>query len=181
MKLLNPNGILAIQIPMQREHPVHIIINALVKTQKWIDKIIPRQYNNLTTEEYFEKCENGYMEVFKLNQPTSHFRMNELIFRNCLKDQENLNDDDNEILYTNKNIFIEDFLKIFIEHSKIPTDELLTSTDKSLIEFNHITERTTYMHRKKVDLNKLNSKLSESIKNKKNKENKIELIQTKKD
>ena len=137
--------------------------------------------NKYIFKDYFEKCENGYMEVFKLNQPTSHFRMNELIFRNCLKDQENLNDDDNEISYTNKNIFIEDFLKIFIEHSKIPTDELLTSTDKSLIEFNHITERTTYMHRKKVDLNKLNSKLSESIKNKKNKENKIELIQTKKD
>ena len=58
MKLLNPNGILAIQIPMQREHPVHIIINDLVKTQKWIDKIIPRQYNNLTTEEYFDVLSN---------------------------------------------------------------------------------------------------------------------------
>ena len=54
MTLLKPNGILAIQIPMQREHPVHIIINELVNTTKWNDKIIPRQYNNLTTEEYFD-------------------------------------------------------------------------------------------------------------------------------
>ena len=67
MKLLNPNGILAIQIPMQREHPAHIIINALVKTQKWIDKIIPRQYNNLTTEEYFDVLSNlsGDFEIWE--------------------------------------------------------------------------------------------------------------------
>lgn len=54
MTLLKPNGILAIQIPMQREHPAHIIINELVNTTKWNDKITPRQYNNLTTEEYFD-------------------------------------------------------------------------------------------------------------------------------
>ena len=54
MTLLRPNGILAIQIPIQCEHPVHIIINQLVKSQKWNGKIVPRQYNNLTTEEYFD-------------------------------------------------------------------------------------------------------------------------------
>ena len=58
MTLLKPNGILAIQIPMQREHPVHIIINELVNTTKWNDKITPRQYNNLTTEEYFGVLSN---------------------------------------------------------------------------------------------------------------------------
>ena len=54
MTLLNPNGVLAIQIPMQREHPVHMIINELKNTTKWSKKITPRQYNNLTTEEYFD-------------------------------------------------------------------------------------------------------------------------------
>ncbi len=54
MTLLKQNGILAIQIPIQHEHPVHIIINELVKTQKWNDRITPRKYNNLTTEEYFD-------------------------------------------------------------------------------------------------------------------------------
>ncbi len=54
MTLLNPNGVLAIQIPMQREHPVHMIINELKNTTKWSKKITPRQYNNLTTEECFD-------------------------------------------------------------------------------------------------------------------------------
>ena len=145
------------------------------------------KYANLINKnkfiDYFEKCEDGYMEVFKLNQPTSQFRMNELIFRNCLNEQNNsINENDNiNTSYMKSNSFIEDFLKIFIDHSKIPTDELLSSTDKSLIEFQNFTERTTFMHRKKVDLKSLNNKISQSIKNKKNKDNKIELIQTKKD
>ena len=54
MTLLNPNGILAVQIPMQAEHPVHIIINELVNTDKWRNKAVPRQYNNLSAEEYFD-------------------------------------------------------------------------------------------------------------------------------
>ena len=54
MTLLTQNGVLAIQIPMQREHPVHIIINELVQTEKWKSKLTPRQYNNLTTEEYHD-------------------------------------------------------------------------------------------------------------------------------
>ena len=54
MTLLNPGGILAVQIPMQREHPVHRIIHELAGTAKWSDKLNPRQYNNLTAEEYFD-------------------------------------------------------------------------------------------------------------------------------
>ena len=64
MTLLNPNGILAIQIPMQREHPVHIIINELVNTAKWSDRITPRRYNNLTTEEY-DFVNDVYVELKK--------------------------------------------------------------------------------------------------------------------
>ena len=54
LTLLNPNGVLAIQIPIQRNHPVHIIINELVQTNKWENKLTPRKYNNLTTEEYYD-------------------------------------------------------------------------------------------------------------------------------
>ena len=54
MSLLKPSGMLAVQIPMQKQHPVHIIINDLVIKEKWRDKITPRHYNNLTTEEYFD-------------------------------------------------------------------------------------------------------------------------------
>ena len=54
MAFLKNNGTLAIQIPIQRKHPVHIIIGKLSCTEKWKNKITPRQYNNLTTEEYFD-------------------------------------------------------------------------------------------------------------------------------
>ena len=54
LTLLNPNGVLAIQIPIQRNHPVHIINNELVQTNKWENKLTTRNYNNLTTEEYYD-------------------------------------------------------------------------------------------------------------------------------
>ena len=54
MKLLKPKGTLAVQIPLQAEHPVHIIINELVNTAKWSDKLAARKYNNLTTSEYYD-------------------------------------------------------------------------------------------------------------------------------
>lgn len=54
MNLLKANGVLAIQTPMQEEHPVHTIINELIATEKWSEKLTPRQYYNLTTEEYFD-------------------------------------------------------------------------------------------------------------------------------
>ena len=37
MSLLRQGGVLAVQIPIQSEHPVHIIMNELVTTAKWKD------------------------------------------------------------------------------------------------------------------------------------------------
>ena len=54
MTVLNSSGILAVQIPMQAEHPVHIMINELINTDKWKSKVAPRQYNNLNTTEYYD-------------------------------------------------------------------------------------------------------------------------------
>lgn len=54
MKLLKPNGILAVQIPLQAEHPVHIITGELVSTARWSDKLVLRKYNVLSTTEYFD-------------------------------------------------------------------------------------------------------------------------------
>ena len=53
-KLLKPTGTLAVQIPLQAEHPVHIIINELVNIAKWSNKLVARKYNNLTTPEYYD-------------------------------------------------------------------------------------------------------------------------------
>ena len=58
MTLLNPNGILAVQIPMQREHPVHMIINELAGSEKWRSKLKKRKYNNLTATDYFDVLSN---------------------------------------------------------------------------------------------------------------------------
>jgi len=67
MTLLNPGSILAVQIPMQREHPVHRIMNELVQTAKWHDKLAPRPYNILTTEEYFDVLSDisGNFEIWE--------------------------------------------------------------------------------------------------------------------
>ena len=55
MALLKPDGILAIQIPQQRKHPMHKVINAVAGTEKWRDKIKQtRVYNILSEEEYYD-------------------------------------------------------------------------------------------------------------------------------
>ena len=54
MTILRPGGTLAVQIPVQREHPVHAILHALAQSEKWRDLLTPRPYNNLLAEEYFD-------------------------------------------------------------------------------------------------------------------------------
>ena len=54
MSLLRQGGVLAVQIPIQSEHPVHIIMNELVTTAKWKDKLSQRNYHNLSTCEYYD-------------------------------------------------------------------------------------------------------------------------------
>ena len=54
MSLLRQGGVLAVQIPIQSEHPVHIIMNELVTAAKWKDKLSQRNYNNLSTSEYYD-------------------------------------------------------------------------------------------------------------------------------
>lgn len=54
MALLKPNGILAVQIPMQREHPIHTIISEITDSPKWSGKLTKRESNNLTTTEYYD-------------------------------------------------------------------------------------------------------------------------------
>jgi trans-aconitate 2-methyltransferase len=49
-----PGGTLAVQIPVQREHPVHAILHTLAQSEKWRDLLTPRPYNNLLVEEYFD-------------------------------------------------------------------------------------------------------------------------------
>ena len=65
MSLLRQGGVLAVQIPIQSEHPVHIIMNELVRTAKWKDKLSQRNYNNLSTSEYYDVL-SGISDDFEM-------------------------------------------------------------------------------------------------------------------
>ena len=65
MLLLRRGGVLAVQIPIQSEHPVHIIMNELVTTAKWKDKLSQRNYNNLSTSEYYDVL-SGISDDFEM-------------------------------------------------------------------------------------------------------------------
>ena len=65
MSLLRQGGVLAVQIPIQSEHPVHIIMNELVTTAKWKDKLSQRNYHNLSTCEYYDVL-SGISDDFEM-------------------------------------------------------------------------------------------------------------------
>ena len=65
MSLLRRGGILAVQVPIQSEHPVHIIMNELVTSAKWKDKLLQRNYNNLSTCEYYDAL-SGISDDFEM-------------------------------------------------------------------------------------------------------------------
>lgn len=55
MKLLNDDGILAIQTPQQYKHPMHKIIKNVCESNKWKNKIsASRVFHNLKEDDYFD-------------------------------------------------------------------------------------------------------------------------------
>lgn len=55
LNLLNRNGILAVQIPMNYNEPIHKIINELVTSDKWKGFFLhPRDFYTLSQSEYFD-------------------------------------------------------------------------------------------------------------------------------
>lgn len=54
MGVLNPGGVLAVQVPNQAEMPINHIVENIVKSDKWKDKFCnKRNFYNLAEEEYF--------------------------------------------------------------------------------------------------------------------------------
>lgn len=80
MTLLNPGGILAVQIPIQRVHPVHILLHSLVQTEKWCKKLTPRPYNNLLPEEYYDL----------LSEVSADFELWETVYYHRMPDHESI-------------------------------------------------------------------------------------------
>lgn len=55
MNLLNEDGFMAVQIPMNYDEPIHKIIGTLAESEKWKDKFDnPRIFYNLTPSEYYD-------------------------------------------------------------------------------------------------------------------------------
>ena len=55
MGILNPNGVLAVQVPMNFEEPIHKIIAEVITRKEWTDKIgSGRQFYTLKESEYFD-------------------------------------------------------------------------------------------------------------------------------
>ena len=173
-----------------------------------IDINIDSTFNNIDDKEsiinYIKKSEDGKIIIFKIKQPTSIFRLNELIYKNCLNDNKDNKIEKMKYLYLNSSISKDSLNKEFIDLISSNTTDYLSykekyldnnnkegnEKDKNKIEeikdeyfnFEEITERTTFMHRKNVDLKKLNNSLAISVKDlKKNKDKQETLTQPKKE
>ena len=173
-----------------------------------IDINIESTFNNINDKESIinsiKKSEEGKIIIFKIKQPTSIFRLNELIYKNCLNNNKDNKIEKMKYLYLNSSILKDSLKKDFIDLISSNTTDYLSYKEKYLdnntieenmedenkikevkdeyFNFEEITERTTFMHRKKVDLKKLNNALAKSVKDlKKNKDKQETLTQPKKD
>ena len=171
-----------------------------------IDINIESTFNNSIDKESIinsiQTSEDGKIIIFKIKQPTSIFKLNELIYKNFLNDNKDKKIEKMKYLYSNSSISKNSLNKEFIDLIISNTTDYLSYKEKYLdnnikeenddnkikkekneyFNFEEITERTTYMHRKKVDLKKLNNALAKSVKDlKKNKDKQSTLTQPKKD
>ena len=111
--------------------------------------------NYETFKDYFEKKEDGAIEVLKLNIPKSQFKMNELIFTSCLDSLlKNEKKDAFNDLISQTNQHITNFIDILTTSSKPRkidennTNDYEANKLNQTILLSNVTERTTFMHRK---------------------------------
>ena len=170
--------------------------NIDINIENMINNNVQKEKESIT--EYIQKGEDGKIIIFKIKQPQSIFKLNELIYKKCLKDNINKNELMNNLLL-NSSLKVDTISKGFIDLFKSDSTDYLTYKKKYLendnnneqedktnnddyFNFSNITERTTFMHRKKVNIKKLNNILEKSIKDyKKDKNNQPILTQPKKE
>lgn len=81
MGLLKPDGILAVQTPMNYNEPIHKIISEVSTSEKWKSEFPnPRIFYNMTQSEYFDL----------LSEISSEFSMWETIYCHNLKSHEDI-------------------------------------------------------------------------------------------
>lgn len=83
MSILNENGIMAVQVPMNYNEPIHKILTALSKNKKWKDKFSDeRIFHTLSQSEYFDL----------LSEISSDFTMWETIYMHRMPSHESILD-----------------------------------------------------------------------------------------
>lgn len=70
MGLLNPGGVLAVQIPQQAKHPVQQILQQMAKSEPWREKLQARTFYTLSESEYYDQ----------LSERSTDFRMWETVY-----------------------------------------------------------------------------------------------------
>ena len=61
---LSPGGVLAVQVPMNYEEPIHRILSSLVSDSAWRDKFTQlRRFYTLTPEDYYAVLTTGHARV----------------------------------------------------------------------------------------------------------------------
>ena len=175
-----------------------------VLSESNVDINIENIFNNLNEKESIintiQTSPDGKIIIFKLKQPMSIFKLNELIYKNCLNKDSNKTEK-MKLLFLRSSIANTELNKEFMDlissnatdyslykkkylENKTKEEEAnkIQNIKDEYFNFEDITERTTFMHRKKVDLKKLNSALSKSVKDfKKNKDKQDILTQSKKE
>ena len=103
-----------------------------------------------------------------------------ILYLNSSINKRTINDEFINLFLSNSTDYIS-YKKQYLENDIINDEEKLNYKNE-YFNFNNITERTTFMHRKKTNLKNLNDALSKSIKEyKNNKKNQIILTQPKKE
>lgn len=176
------------------------VLYKIIKSLTFTEDYCLNNLLNSMTEFEFEKqlhyLKDNKVILFKLRKPKSQFKMNELIFNQITKQinqsqfsneanedypmKSSFSDQISEINQKNaSDDFNDNFFSFFKKSKELKEIDLSKIESKSReVEINLSTERTVYQHRKKVNLDSLNKKIRDSIKNDYNK-NKNLKIQTK--
>lgn len=79
--ILNPGGVLAVQIPINYKEPIHQIINEISHNSKWSAKFkVQREFYTLTPSEYFDL----------LSEITNDFSMWETVYYHRMKSHKDI-------------------------------------------------------------------------------------------
>lgn len=70
MGLLNPGGVLAVQIPQQAKHPVQQLLQQMAKSEPWREKLQARTFYTLSESDYYDQLSELWETVYFHEMPS---------------------------------------------------------------------------------------------------------------